>query len=229
MSTDDYSPITSNMIDLNITLNGESLLLMSERAVYWPAKYVLFAADVHVGKAAAFRALSVPAPEGNLADDLARLTYAIERTDAQQIVLLGDVLHAKHGRAEHVLQQVAVWREAHSRRHFLIVRGNHDVRAGDPPDDWNMDCVDAPAMLAPFVLCHEPCESDAGYVLCGHVHPAFRLAGRGGLHATLPCFAIGARRMILPAFGSFTGNALVKPAVNERIAVIADDEVIVIG
>jgi metallophosphoesterase superfamily enzyme len=60
------------------------------------------------------------------------------------------------------------------------------------------------------------------------VHPAFKLWGKGGMSATLPCFMIGARRMILPAFGSFTGNALVKPAEGERIAVIAEDEVIAI-
>jgi DNA ligase-associated metallophosphoesterase len=216
------------MIDLTLTVQNEAITLMPERAVFWPARRVLFVADVHVGKAAAFRALSLAVPEGNLADDLARLSCAIERTDATQIVLLGDVLHAKHGRADHVLQQVAAWRETHSRRHFMIVRGNHDLRAGDPPDNWRMACVDAPAMLAPFVLCHEPCDSEAGYVLCGHVHPAFRLAGRGGMTATLPCYVIGARRMMLPAFGSFTGNALVRPADGERIAVIADDEVIAI-
>jgi DNA ligase-associated metallophosphoesterase len=215
-------------VDLSITINNEALTLMPERAVFWPAQRTLFVADVHVGKAAAFRSLSVAVPEGNLADDLARLSCAIERVNADQIMLLGDVLHAKHGRADHVLQQVAAWRSTHSHRHFMIVRGNHDLRAGDPPDDWRMDCVDAPAMLAPFVLCHEPCESDAGTVLCGHVHPAFKLWGKGGMSATLPCFMIGARRMILPAFGSFTGNALVKPAEGERIAVIAEDEVIAI-
>jgi DNA ligase-associated metallophosphoesterase len=215
--------------DLTITLHNEILILMPERAAFWPAQRALFVADVHVGKAAAFRALSVAVPEGNLADDLTRLSCAIERMDAERVVLLGDVLHAKHGRADHVMQQVAGWRATYSRRQFMIVRGNHDVRAGDPPADWRMECVDAPAMLAPFVLCHEPCESDAGTVLCGHVHPAFRLWGRGGMSATLPCFVIGARRMMLPAFGSFTGNALVKPADGERIAVIADDEVIAIG
>lgn len=216
-------------VDLSITVCGETLTLMPERAAYWPAQRTLFVADVHVGKAAAFRALSVAVPDGNLADDLARLSCAIERVSAEHVVMLGDVLHAKHGRADHVLQQVAAWRATHLHRHFMIVRGNHDLRAGDPPNDWRMECVDAPAVCAPFVLCHEPCESDAGTVLCGHVHPAFRLAGKGGMSATLPCFVIGARRMVLPAFGSFTGNALVKPANGDRIAVIADDEVIAIG
>jgi DNA ligase-associated metallophosphoesterase len=219
----------NTMVDLSIKVNGEALTLMPERAAFWPAQRTLFVADVHVGKAAAFRSLSVAVPDGNLADDLARLSRAIERTDAQDVILLGDVLHAKHGRAEHVMQQVATWREMHSHRHFVMVRGNHDLRAGDPPDDWRMECVDAPAMLAPFVLCHEPCESNAGTVLCGHLHPAFRLAGRGGMRATLPCFVVGEQRIILPAFGSFTGNALVRPAAGERIAVIADDEVISIG
>jgi DNA ligase-associated metallophosphoesterase len=213
------------MSDHSISIAGEQLILMPERAAYWPRERTLFVADIHLGKAAAFRALAVPIPEGNQADDLARLTQAIERTDAQRIVILGDVLHAKQGRSDHVIAAVAAWRASHRQRHFLLIRGNHDVRAGDPPAEWRMDCADEPFPLGPFALRHTP-DDDPAYVLAGHLHPAVVLRGRGGLSAKLPCFVAGARRMILPAFGSFTGGAAIARRADDQLFAVADGEVI---
>lgn len=214
------------MADLRIALHHETLVLMAERSVFWPRERTLFAADLHVGKAAALRALALPVPEGHVQDDLARLTSAIHRSQAERVVLLGDVLHAKHGRSDSVMRWVAEWRATHARQQFVLVRGNHDLRAGDPPDDWHMVCYDEPAALAPFVLRHEPADSDAGYVLCGHIHPAVQLWGRAGQTQKLVCFVIGARQMVLPAFGSFTSGAVIRPHGTDRIAVIAGDDVI---
>jgi uncharacterized protein len=54
------------------------------------------------------------------------------------------------------------------------------------------------------------------------VHPGVLLSSRaGGDRARLPCFVLGRRRAILPAFGGFTGLALVTPAPGERIVAIA--------
>lgn len=214
------------MSDLTITVCGEQLVLMPEHTVFWPRTRTLFLADLHFGKAAAFRALAVPIPEGNQTDDLARLSQAIERASARHVVLLGDVLHAKHGRADHVIEQVAAWRETHADRRFQMVRGNHDKRAGDPPDVWRMECVDEPLIEAPFALRHTPDESSDGYVLAGHVHPAVRLWGRGGLNAKLPCFVVGVRRMILPAFGSFIASAGIQRETDDRIIAVVEDELI---
>jgi metallophosphoesterase superfamily enzyme len=51
-----------------------------------------------------------------------------------------------------------------------------------------------------------------------------RVHGSGEQSARLPCFVLGARRAILPAFGRFTGLADVLPAPRERIVVIAGRE-----
>jgi len=215
-------------MDVSITLAHEQVSLMPERAVYWPREHTLFVADVHFGKAAAFRAWSVPVPEGGLADDLARLSHCIGRVKAKRIVFLGDVLHARQGRVQTALTQVREWRALHACQQFHMVRGNHDLQAGDPPQDWGMSCADDGEVLGPFVLCHVPCESRAGYVLAGHVHPAVALRGKGGLFARLPCFVAGPQRMILPAFGHFTGMSQVPRAAGERIFCVADDEVIAV-
>ena len=129
----------------------------------------------------------------------------------------------------HVIAQVAAWRRSHAERQFIVVRGNHDRRAGDPPPEWEMRCANEPFLEAPFVLRHAPGASNDGYALAGHLHPAVRLRGRGGLRARLPCFVVGPRQMILPAFGGFTGATLIRPQAGERIYAIADHAVIPIN
>ena len=219
-------PATSRAIDGSLTtaLDGERVTLLAERALYWPRERTLFVADVHLCKAAAFRAGGVPLPRGSTAADLARLTRLLERTGASRIVVLGDFIHAKAGRVAALAEAFARWRVQHAAIDVMLVRGNHDARAGDPPAAWNVGCVDEPFALPPFLAGHRITQPATGYALCGHVHPGVRVHGSGEQSARLPCFVLGARRAILPAFGRFTGLADVLPAPRERIVVIAGRE-----
>ncbi len=214
------------MSDAEIIVGGQQLVLLPEAAVYWPAERTLLIADPHFGKAAAFRARGVPVPERTTDDTLARLDRALDHSAAQRLVILGDFLHARAGRSETLLAAVATWRSRHTALPILLIRGNHDDRAGDPPDDWGIDCQDEPVGSPPFVWRHAPAASAEGYVLAGHVHPAVSLSGPGGLSATLPCFYFGRDYGLLPAFGDFTGTALVRPRAGDRIYVLADGVVI---
>jgi uncharacterized protein len=121
---------------------------------------------------------------------------------------------------------VSQWRVRFPELEVLLVRGNHDRGAGDPPEEWNVTCVDAPYAMPPLVLEHEPRAAPTGYVLAGHVHPAVRLVGAGRQSLKLPCFWFGERVGVLPAFGGFTGTANVEPRAGERVFVVAEDEVI---
>jgi DNA ligase-associated metallophosphoesterase len=214
---------------MNIVVVGETLQLLAERAVFWPRRRALFIADLHIGKTAAFRTFGLAVPEGGLADDLSRLAQAIARVGARRVIFLGDLLHAAQGVTAQVIAQVAAWRRGHADCQFIVVRGNHDRRAGDPPPEWTMECADEPYREGPFVLRHAPGLSDDGYVLAGHLHPAVSLRGRGKLRARLPCFVVSPRLMILPAFGGFTGAAVIRPGAGERIYAIADQAVIPIN
>jgi uncharacterized protein len=207
-------------------ISGEQLLLLAERAIYWPRRHTLIVADLHLGKAATFRAAGLAVPEGAAAADLVRLSRAIARTEAQRLLLLGDLLHARQGRDAATLATFAAWREQHAALDVVLVRGNHDRSAGDPPQEWRIDCVDEPWNALPFVLRHYPASDPAGYTLAGHVHPAVQLRGRGKQRERLPCFVFGPEGAILPAFGSFTGAAVVRPTPAERIFVIAEQSVI---
>ena len=202
------------------TLAGETVELLAERALHWPRAKTLFVADVHLGKAAAFRA-------GGVADsarrDGARSRHASRRSSrarsADHLVVLGDFLHAAAGRVAALDVAFLRWRDAHPALAITLVRGNHDANAGDPPAAWGIAVVADPHPLAPFVLCHEPASPQTGYALCGHVHPGVRVTGGARESVRLPCFVLGPRRTLLPAFGRLTGLAIV--ALRRRANAVA--------
>jgi len=209
-----------------IDVRGETLRLLSERAVYWERASTLLVADPHFGKAAAFRAAGVPVPRGTTTETLCRLDAALSRTGARRIVFLGDFLHAREGRSPETLRVMNEWRAGHAAIEMTIVRGNHDKRAGDPPRELEMKCVDGPVGEEPFVFAHHPTKSDVGYVLSGHVHPGVRLAGPGRESKMLACFWFGSAAAVLPAFGEFTGLAHADVEPGDRVWVVAGADVL---
>jgi DNA ligase-associated metallophosphoesterase len=213
-------------VPTSIAVAGDSLELLSSRAAYWPRRRTLLIADVHVGKAAAFRAAGVPIPRGTTEDDLARISGALAETGADRLVVLGDLYHAKEGMAAETLAHLAAWRREHSSLAVEIVLGNHDRRAGPSPDHLAFIEFNDPVYDPPFVLRHDPVPHAEGYVLAGHVHPSAVLRGRGVRAIRLPCFHFGERVGVLPAFGVFTGTSVVRPRRNDRVFVVTEEEVV---
>jgi DNA ligase-associated metallophosphoesterase len=211
---------------IQVDLQGESLLLLPERALLWERTGTLVVADAHLGKAAAFRAAAIPLPGGTTTETLSRLSAALGRTGARRLLLLGDFFHARAGRAARTLAAIAAWRERHADLEIVLVRGNHDKGAGDPPCEWGFACHDEPWTEPPFAFRHIPEEEEGGYVLAGHIHPAVSLSGFGGLREKLPCFLFGEKIGLLPAFGDFTGGATVRPRRGDRVFVVAGEEVV---
>ena len=204
---------------------GAELVLLPERAVYWPSRKALFVADFHLGKAASFRRAGIPLPSGTTTENVERLDRAIGQTGAEEVLFLGDFLHSAEGRAPRTFARFEAWRESRKSVRLTIVRGNHDMKAGDPPASWGARCIEAGERLGPFVLNHEPGASASGYALAGHIHPAVRLTAPGEKPMRLPCFWFGARFGVLPAFGAFTGNAEVLPRRGDQVFVIAEEQV----
>ena len=212
-----------------VDIAGEKLVLLPERAMVWGARKTLFVADFHLGKAASFRSAGIPMPAGTTTENVARLEGCIAAHGVTRLVFLGDFLHSAQGRAEKTLARFGEWRASRRELEIVLVRGNHDDRAGDPPSEWSVRCVNPGEGMAPFALVHEPKPVRGGYALAGHIHPAVRLTGEAGESLRLPCFWFGPRVGVLPSFGAFTGSALVRPKAGDRVFVVAGDEVLPVG
>ena len=213
-----------------IDLAGERVLLLAQKAVYWPRERMLVVADIHFGKAAAFRSFGIPVPHGTTTENLDALDALVVATGAAHVLFLGDFLHARAAHASATQAAMLAWRERRADLALTLVRGNHDKHAGDPAGALRIDLVDEPHAVGSFAFCHHP-ELDqpvSGFVLAGHVHPAYVLATRFDT-LRLPCFVVGPERMILPSFGAFTGGHTVRAAPDERIFVTSGEAVHSVG
>jgi DNA ligase-associated metallophosphoesterase len=209
---------------LDIHWHDRRLTLLHQRAVWHQATRTLIAADLHLGKADHFRAWGVPVPDAANGCTLQRLTDLLREYSADRLIVLGDFFHARTGITPGLINQLHRWRQQHTYCHILNLRGNHDHQAGDPPPELNVHCEQGPTQLQglePITLCHHHASNkgEATPTMAGHLHPATRIeAGREQLR--LPCFWVQPNALILPAFGAFTGCAVVQPRGNDRIIAI---------
>jgi uncharacterized protein len=215
---------------LTIPWAGEALTLLPERAAWLAHHHTLLIADAHIGKAASFRRLGLPVPQGSTQETLRLLSAVILRTGVRRLVFLGDFLHSAQARTASTLEALTLWRARHAELSVTLVRGNHDRRAGDPPEQLGFELVEAPLYLGAVALCHDADTPAERPVLAGHQHPCIRLRGGGSGNGSvrLPCFHFTTERGVLPAFGAFTGMQVIQRQPADQVFAIAGDEVLAV-
>jgi DNA ligase-associated metallophosphoesterase len=211
---------------VNVQLLGQNLILLPDRALLWREQQLLVVADPHFGKAQVFRDEGIPVPAGATNDDLARLSRLVEACRPRGLLFLGDLIHGPTEDAGRLHAQLRQWQQRHRGIHYYLAVGNHDRRAGDPPAGCRFDTVAEEIEMGPFLFCHEPTAAPSGYRICGHLHPAVTLTGKGRQKETLPCFSFGPHLALLPPFGSFTGHQSIRPSRDDRVFVIAGGQVV---
>lgn len=210
-----------------VTIARETLTLHHSGALYWQAQNTLFVADLHLGKEHAFGRAGVPIPGGASELTLKHLFLLCDQLSISRLFILGDFMHVAPSSNEFWLQALSEELTQRPRLNMSIVAGNHDQPAGRALIDTRVSWYTESLSLSPFVLRHEPSEDPSGYVLCGHLHPAWRLstARRGGLRA--PVFWFRQHYAVLPAFGRFTGGASIKPCRREDRLFMTGDGVVI--
>ncbi len=217
----------------SFVLAGEVFVALPSGCAWWAAQGALLVADLHLGKASTMAAGGLPMSRHVCLQaaraDLARLGRDLVATGAQRLVILGDLLHAAESQQPELLGEVERWRQTDfGPLPITLVRGNHDRRAGDPPQCWRFECVNEPFVVAGVSLRHIPPragEVDAPWI-AGHIHPVASIASRSGERLRAKCFHVTARGVVLPAFGSFTGGAAVRPQPEDRILLCGPSGVI---
>jgi DNA ligase-associated metallophosphoesterase len=207
-----------------ITVGETELWLLAYKAIYCPAYQALFIADPHFGKADHFRKSGIPVPNGADATNYAWLERLLEAYPGEAVYFLGDLFHSDHNQA---WNSFTAWLRRYADTQFYLVQGNHDILVQQAYQEAGLWLYAPPVDLGPLTLSHEPLETvvDGQLNLCGHWHPAVKLRGGGRQSLKLPCFYHKAQQLVLPAFGQFTGNAVVQPAEGEAVYPVGEGQV----
>lgn len=205
---------------MRIEWSGETFLLSAEGAAFHPDSGTLFVADLHLGKTEAFRAAGVPLPSGADEATLRTLELLISRIQPKSIIMLGDLMHAPAGQTAATIASFTLFRQRHAGLPMHLVAGNHDRKVGDVPAAWDLPSCRRLLLGERLQCVHDPAETEEAPELpaiAGHLHPAVRIGtGDGGTHR-FRCYWLQPKIMTLPAFGRFTGSALVAPGPEDRV------------
>lgn len=173
----------------------------SSGVLWLPDDGVLVVSDLHLEKGAAFARRGRLIPPYDSAATLARLAAVITRYEPRAVISLGDSFHDGVGAA----MMPPVYRDALASlalgRDWYWIAGNHDP---DPPAGLPGDCVGELA-VAGLTFRHEPLRGAGAGEIAGHLHPGARVIRRGR-SIRRPCFATDGKRLVMPAFGAFTGT-----------------------
>jgi uncharacterized protein len=221
----------------------QTLWLSAERTIFWEEESTLIISDLHFGKSGHFRKSGIAIPQSVFKNDMQRLFGQIQHYRPARIIIVGDMFHSKENLE---LDFFLKWRNDHAFVDIHLVKGNHDILK----ESWY---AEASIQLSPQKLCvqnfhfvhdlahiakHEAvtANSDATpveevpkaspYYFTGHLHPGIRLRGLGRQALQFPCFYFGESHAILPAFGTFTGLAIIRPEEHETVFAIVDNQVI---
>ena len=184
-----------------IDVCGAAFVADLSGALYWPAERTLIVADLHLEKGSSQAARGRLLPPYDTRATLLKLAEVVDRTRPDVIVALGDSLHDVAAAGRIAPDDLDILHLIQHDRDWLWITGNHD-----PEIDARMGGRSASEIvLAGLCLRHEPHVGHVTHEIAGHLHPAAKLSTRG---TTLrrPCFVGDGQRLILPAFGAFTGG-----------------------
>ena len=109
---------------------------------------------------------------------------------------------------------------------ILLIRGNHDLKSGDPWPELSIKCLPEPVQMEKWACRHHPLENGNFSLSCRSYSPWIQSAGNRGGELRDACFWVRKDSIVLPAFGSFTGLKNVMPSSLEDIYLTNNEEIV---
>ena len=181
---------------------GERLMLDPAGLLAWPAQRTLVVGDLHLEKGSHFAKGGRMVPPYDTRETLQKLQLALRRWRPARLIALGDSFHDAAGSGRMAAEDAALLHRLLGGIEMVWVLGNHDPV---PPSGLPGAAVEE-LHDAKLVFRHQ---AQRGPVkpaeISGHFHPKATMPTRCG-GVTRPCFIADAWRIMLPAFGAYTGG-----------------------
>jgi DNA ligase-associated metallophosphoesterase len=203
-----------------------------EGALWWADTRMLVVADLHLEKGSSFARRGQLIPPYDTGETLGGLARLIARLQPQAVVALGDSFHDDEAASRLTVTHRVMLKGLQIGREWIWISGNHDPSA---PQDVGGEAMNELA-VGKLVFRHEPRPGQTPGEVAGHLHPSARVYGRGR-SVRRRCFASDGYRLILPAFGAYTGGLDVLDRAFEglfapdsfRAFMLGDDQVYPVG
>ena len=196
-----------------VTLAGESLTLDRSGALWLEAHRTLVVSDLHLEKGSAFAARSGQfLPPYDTRETLACLHEAVVRFDPACVVALGDSFHDARGPDRMEPGDRAMIAAMQEGRDWVWIAGNHDAEVREGVGGRYRESLS----LGGLTLRHEPEVGCSAGEIAGHLHPSGKVSMRGTT-IRRRCFVTDAHRLVMPAFGAFSGGLNVRGAAFEPL------------
>ncbi|MGZ9811601.1 ligase-associated DNA damage response endonuclease PdeM [Pseudoroseicyclus sp. H15] len=181
-----------------IPLAGTELLALPSGALYLPGEAMLVVSDLHLGRSERVAREAGPLlPPFEAEETLGRLESDVAATDARAIVCLGDSFDDPAAAAALGETIKARLLTLQAGRRWLWIEGNHD------PGPIGLGGTHLAELELGALTFRHIAEAGAFGEISGHYHPKLSLPGAGRAR---PCFVYDARRLIMPAYGAYTGG-----------------------
>lgn len=208
-----------------INIREVQVQLLAERAIFICKQKILVIADMHLGKLVHFRkkGLFVPSPPVN--SDLQTLISLIKRFDPHEVVFLGDLFHSENNSEyRSFISTIQMFQDIQ----FTLTKGNHDIIADEIFINDNIAVVEEKKLENNIILTHQLPKhvNESSFYIVGHIHPGYRIQGRGRQSYRLPCFHQTNNVLTLPAFGTHTGLFIPDIVSTDVVYVIMNDDVV---
>ena len=184
-----------------ISLGGMDFIPDLSGALYAANFEALLVADLHLEKGTSLARRGVHLPPYDTRQSLRQLQAVLGETRPKRLIFLGDSFHDGAARARIDAADLSELRAITAAVETIWITGNHDP---DPPADIG-GVIMREVALGPVTLRHEPTRLSTDELeIAGHLHPAAAVSSRGH-RIRCRCFIADQRRIVMPAFGSYTG------------------------
>ena len=184
-----------------LSFAGHHFFASPEGALHWPAEQALLVADLHLEKASWFAAGGQLLPPYDSLATLQAIEQEVDRTGATRLFCLGDSFHDRFGCDRLPTDARSLLTGLTSRLDWMWIVGNHDAGFADHCGGR----VEEECEVGGIMLRHEAVAGDPRSEMSGHYHPKLRLSLKGR-SVSRRCFVASATKLILPAYGAFTGG-----------------------
>ncbi len=194
---------------MNIVFNKNKFILNPDGSMLWPKESCLIVGDLHLEKSTSYIDQGNYLPPFDSLDTLSKLSNSMKKNNIKKIIFLGDVFHDSNGYKRLKLKEQRLF-DTIINVNTIWISGNHDAKF--LPKNINSYNL---YKLNEFTFSHISCSKNIKEI-SAHYHPKVTFKYMGN-KISKPCFLIDNNKIILPAYGSYTGGLNISSNIFKNI------------